>query len=337
MGRRADSLETAEQLAGYSRVIVKSVDASYTAGDDSGSALSLECPWGTQEMADEILGSVHGVAYQPYKTTGAIADPAAELGDAVDVGDTHGGIYMAVTKFGRLITSDLSAPAGNETDHEYVYTPKKERQVTRKLSQQSASIGALSAKTGKLLEDYESLIAEVGGIAAGMEAYVRNDTFNDYKEAVAQLFAEVNEEDENIRSELTLHASSIDGLEEATASLFTRVNGAETALEMNTQAIGDLQDASVEMAARVDGAEASINLNAQNIDGVSKSVAEIKATYIDLRGNVSVSDGQLTVLGNLVATDSFNVGKDAFYIAGTKYTPTQITSTSGAVLVLGIA
>ena len=91
------------------------------------------------------------------------------------------------------------------------------------------------------------------------------------------------------------------------------------------------------MAARVDGAEASIILNAQNIDGVSKSVAEIKATYIDLSGNVSVSNGQLTVLGNLVATDSFNVGKDAFYIAGTKYTPTQITSTSGTILVLGIA
>ena len=320
VGRRADSLETAEQLAGYSRVIVKSVDASYTAGDDSGSALSLECPWGTQEMADEILGSVHGVAYQPYKTTGAIADPAAELGDAVDVGDTHGGIYMAVTKFGRLITSDLSAPARNETDHEYVYTPKKERQVTRKLSQQSASIGALSAKTGKLLEDYESLIAEVGGIAAGMEAYVRNDTFNDYKEAVAQLFAEVNEEDENIRSELTLHASSIDGLEEASAALMTRVSGAE----------------------------ASINLNAQNIDGVASSVATIQADVVMLKGLTEV-DGSLNVYGgniyskhDIEALTGTVVGKTIaasqdFLIGGVEYAPTQITSTSGTVLVLGIA
>lgn len=315
MGRRADSLETAEQLAGYSRVIVKSGDASYTAGDDSGSALSLECPWGTQEMADEILGSVQGVAYQPYKTTGAIADPAAELGDAVDVGDTHGGIYMAVTKFGRLITSDLSAPAGNETDHEYVYTPKKERQVTRKLSQQSASIGALSAKTDKLLEDYESLIAEVGGIAAGMEAYVRNDTFADYKLAVSQLFAEIDD---------------------ATAAL-------KVSVEHNTEDIGTVVTAQSELVSRVDGAEAKINLNAQNINGMASSVADIQADVVklqgrvDVTGNLSVADGQITALGPMVATQGFQIGGGDFRISGKKYQPTPITSTTGAVLALGLA
>ena len=56
---------------------------------------------------------------------------------------------------------------------------------------------------------------------------------------------------------------------------------------------------------------------------------------IDLSGNVSVSNGQLTVLGNLVASDSFQVGRDSFYIAGKKYSPTQITSTTGIVTVLG--
>ena len=58
---------------------------------------------------------------------------------------------------------------------------------------------------------------------------------------------------------------------------------------------------------------------------------------IDLSGNVSVSNGQLTVLGNLVARDSLQVGKDSFYIAGNKYSPTSITSTTSAVLALGIA
>ena len=185
--------------------------------------------------------------------------------------------------------------------------------------------------------DFKSLIAQVDGLVAGMDAYVLEKVFEDYKLAVANLFAALEDEDETIKSELQLQASSIDGLQEASADLTTRVSGAETALEMNTQAIGDLQEASTTLEARVDGAEASISLNAKNIGGVSKSVAEIKATYIDLSGNVSVSNGQLTVLGNLVATDSINVGKDAFYIAGTKYTPTQITSTSGAVLVLGTA
>lgn len=78
-------------------------------------------------------------------------------------------------------------------------------------------------------------------------------------------------------------------------------------------------------------------------NGNKKTLAAILADQIklqgriDLSGNVSVSDGQLTVLGNLVAAKSFQIGSDSFYIAGTKYTPTQITSTSGAVMVLGTA
>ena len=112
---------------------------------------------------------------------------------------------------------------------------------------------------------------------------------------------------------------------------------------MQSKSIGDLQTARAELAARVDGAEASIDLNAQNINGVASSVATIQADVvnlkgrIDLSGNVSVSDGQLTVLGNLVAAKSFQIGTEDFYIYGNKYTPQQITSTSGTVLVLGTA
>lgn len=185
--------------------------------------------------------------------------------------------------------------------------------------------------------DFKSLIARVDNVVAGMDAYVLKKVFEDYTIASARLFAALEEEDETIKSELALQASSIDGIETATADLITRVSGAETALEMQSQSIDNLNDANVSLAARTENAESELLLHAESINGISKSVAEIKATYIDLSGNVSVSNGQLTVLGNLVATDSFQLGKNAFYIAGNKYSPIQITSTSGAVLVLGIA
>ena len=159
------------------------------------------------------------------------------------------------------------------------------------------------------------MIAQVDNIVAGMDAYVLEKVFEDYKLAVANLFAALEDEDNSIKAELSLQASSIDGVKEANATLTTRV----------------------------DGAEANINLNAQNIGGVASSVATIQADVvelkgrIDLSGNVSVSDGQLTVLGNLVAKKSFQIGSDSFYIAGKKYTPTPITSTSGAVMALGTA
>lgn len=71
-------------------------------------------------------------------------------------------------------------------------------------------------------------------------------------------------------------------------------------------------------------------------DGKAHSLADIVADMIrlqgriDLSGQVSVSNGQLTVLGNLVARDSLQVGKDSFWIAGQKYTGKSITSTDGA-------
>lgn len=70
-------------------------------------------------------------------------------------------------------------------------------------------------------------------------------------------------------------------------------------------------------------------------DGKAHSLADIVADMIrlqgriDLSGQVSVSNGQLTVLGNLVARDSLQVGKDSFFIAGKQFSGQTITSTDG--------
>lgn len=327
VGRRADSLETSEQLVGYSRVTIKSGDASFTAGDDSGRALSLECPWGTQEMANDILIKVMGVSYQPYKTTGAIADPAAELGDAVDVGDTHGGIYVSSTKFGRLITSDLSAPAGNETDHEYAYTPKKERKVARTLSQQSASIGAMSGSIGAISKRVDDLridtnkcIADIGDVRSGLYAIATADDIKGFKDAKTTLFATISDDISTVSADLVLISNRTDELESASATL----------------------------SARVDGAEASLTMTAEKVEDHAWAIATLDADVIRLKGLTEV-DGSLNVYGgniyskhDIEALTGTVVAKTVaasqnFLIGGTEFAPTQITSTSGTVRVLGIA
>lgn len=321
VGRRADSLETAEQLAGYSMVTIKSGDASYTAGNDSGRVLSLECPWGTQEMANDILSKVTGVSYQPYKTTGAIADPAAELGDAVDVGDTHGGIYISSTKFGRLITSDLSAPAGNEADHEYVYTPKKERQVARTLSLHSGSIGAMSKKIEDLRIDITECIADIGDVRSGLYAIASADDIKGFKDAKTTLLATISDDISTVSADLVLISNRTDELETASATL----------------------------SARVDGAEASLTLTAEKVEDHAWAIATLDADLINLKGRVdvtgtlSVSDGALIAERNITAKGNLHVkgaayfDSSSFYIEGYKYTRQEITSTSGTVRVLGNA
>ena len=172
--------------------------------------------------------------------------------------------------------------------------------------------------------DFKSLIAQVDGIVAGLDAYVLEKVFEDYKLAVANLFAALEDEDESIKSELSLQASSIDGLQAASADLTTRVSGAE----------------------------ASINLNAQNIDGVASSVATIQADVVELKGRVNLTDtayvtedhglgvkGSIVANGNILGNGYIGTADANGYvlIGAQSYKPTEITSTSGTVLVLGTA
>lgn len=253
----------------------------------------------------------------------------------------------------------ISLTLGDQLQTVVAEIREEEKANASKASSASARAGGAARQAAENKEaivgiksDFKSLIAQVDDLAAGMDAYVLEKVFEDYKIASARLFAALGEEDDAIKAELHVQASSIEGVETATADLTTRVSGAEASLiqkaEKSTVAdlsgkVSTIETAQAGIVARVDGAEANINLNAQNINGVASSVATVKADVvklqgrIDLSGNVSVSDGQLTVLGNLVAAKSFQIGTENFYIFGKKYTPQQITSTSGTVLVLGTA
>lgn len=141
VGSRVRSFETSPEFDSFTKVVINvSDDVSYEAGTDSGRTLTLECPWGTQKMADDLVKNLAGFHYQPYTGSGASLDPAAEMGDAVTVRGTYGGIYRRRTRFGPLHLSDISAPTEEEIDHEFPYVPKQERKVERKMGQMSSQL-----------------------------------------------------------------------------------------------------------------------------------------------------------------------------------------------------
>lgn len=308
LGRRVAKLNYGDPFSAYTGVTITSPDSEdkFTAGNDSGRILEVEIPWASQKMADNLLAQFRGVQHQPFTATGAILDPAAELGDAVTVDGVTGIMYRRNQRFGSLYRADISAPGDEEINHEIPYYPPIQRAVTRfgGIARGAASLAAQSMKRQDgIEEDFKELTATVTAVQAGMTAYVKNDTFNDYKEAVAQLFAEVNEEDENIRSELTLHASSIDGLQEASADLITRVSGAETALEMQSQSLDDLQTARTEFAARVDLAEASLEQKAekQTVQDLDESVKTLYTAQTNL--NTRIGNAESSLLQKVSVTD----------------------------------
>ena len=111
VGEQVKRFESSPQFDGYTRVtIVVSEELEYTAGTDTGRTLTIENPWGTQEMAEHLLAKLKGFQYQPFSATGVALDPAAEIGDGVLVHNTYSGIYVQATKYGRLCSAEISAP-----------------------------------------------------------------------------------------------------------------------------------------------------------------------------------------------------------------------------------
>lgn len=134
IGRRMSSFSSSEALSGYDRVeLIANEDEAYYAGAASGRTLTVECPWGTQAIANALLAQFREFRYQPFLAENAILDPAAELGDGITANGVTGEIYTMDATFGTGFRCTVSAPWEEELDHEYPYVPKKDRKIRRQL------------------------------------------------------------------------------------------------------------------------------------------------------------------------------------------------------------
>lgn len=153
--------------APWSRVVLQVNDElSYTAGDDTGRTLTAANPFGTQQMAEDMLRRLKGSSYQPYSGTDALLDPAAELGDAVEIRGYYGGIYGRTRKPGKLYSADISAPSDEEIDHEYPYKSSQERTVTRQNRETKANLQVLA---NRILAEVKAREADGRAIRAALE------------------------------------------------------------------------------------------------------------------------------------------------------------------------
>lgn len=350
VGRRVAKHDYGDLFAPYTGVTINLLDGdtSFTAGDDSGRTLTVESPWASQKMADNLLAQVRGAQHQPFSATGAILDPAAELGDAITVDGVSGIMYRRSQRFGTLYRADISAPGDEEINHEIPYYPPVKRALNRVggVARGAAGAAATSLKRQDgIEEDFKVLEARVTDVAAGMEAYVRNETFDDYKLAVSRLFAEVDENGEKIKSELQLQATSIDGLQTAQSELADRVGSAESSLKQKAESktVTDLEGrvtvvetSESELASRVGDAETGLlsKVSAETFnseiekkldvsaaseiyarkDSISASIgAYVMAdgkSLADIQADLVTISGKTTLLGKLSVADGGAIHTD---------------------------
>lgn len=151
IGLSAGSVKVGEKLAPFTGVKLKVDDnTTFTAGNASGRQLEVECPFGTQEVANNILQSVSGYAYQPVSASKAIIDPSVELGDTITVSGTTERMFSQDILFGGLMTSRFEAPGDEEIDHEFEYVPQRDRKTTRGFAQVGRRIDSVEEKSIRL-------------------------------------------------------------------------------------------------------------------------------------------------------------------------------------------
>ena len=179
--RNMVSFDKAEQFDGFSKVvIIVSDEIEYSAGTETGRTLTLNCPWGTQEIANNILQSIKGFQYQPMTAENALVDPSVEIGDGISANGVYSGVYSLETKFNSNLPTTVSAPADEELYEEHTYVPKSEREVTRKFlefqSQFRIQDGKISAEVEERKSDTKSIRATLEVQAGQITAKVnKND------------------------------------------------------------------------------------------------------------------------------------------------------------------
>lgn len=158
--RRVKSLDTAPETDGYSGVAIfagqdeAGNNIEYFAGDRSGKVLEITNEWGSQAQADAIYRKIRGFRYQPYKATGTTIDPSVEIGDAVTIADTYGGVFLRATDY-RDTTSDLEAPSNEEIEHEFQIQSPTNRQYERFTRSVRSSLSITATKIAAEVEARE--------------------------------------------------------------------------------------------------------------------------------------------------------------------------------------
>lgn len=154
LGRNFKTFTPVKPFAPYSRVVINiDDDTAVAAGNESGYTLQIECPWGTQAMAENILRSLAGKSYQPFQAKDAQLDPAVELGDTLSIGGVRGVLYQQSTKLTAGALSQIAAPGEQEIDHEYPYKSPTTRKFTRQVKMLRAELtiaeGQIAAKVSR--------------------------------------------------------------------------------------------------------------------------------------------------------------------------------------------
>lgn len=145
-------------------------EKSLTAGDDTGMEITASCPHATQAMVNALLQKMNGYQYQAYEAGAANIDPAAELGDGVNVGGLYSPLSR-ITDDGRGY-ADISSPVELEMEDEYPSGGYITQEFNRKLAETRSSITKTSEEINLKVEGIDGRVTSLSTSIDGIRSEV---------------------------------------------------------------------------------------------------------------------------------------------------------------------
>lgn len=260
-------------------------EKSLTAGDDTGMEITASCPHATQAMVNALLQKMKGYQYQSYEAGAANIDPAAELGDGVNVG----GLYSPLSRIaddGRGY-ADISSPGELEMEDEYPSGGYIKQEFDRKIAETRSSITKTSEAINLRIDgvdgDVSSLRVSLGNVQSVVSTKIDGKTAQSMiDQSVNKIELRVDGVDNDIstlRVELGNVRSEVSGkIDGSTAQSLINQSIGKIELSVSSDSGGStftLKAGSTELSTNT----LDLHVNAVNIDGTLKA-SQIQANSI---------------------------------------------------------
>lgn len=235
---------------------------SLTAGDDTGMEITASCPHATQAMVNVLLQKLKGYQYQAYEAGAANIDPAAELGDGVNVG----GLYSPLSRIaddGRGY-ADISSPGELEMEDEYPSGGYIKQEFDRKIAQTRSSITKTSEAINLRIDGVNGEVSSMKVSLGNVQSVV--STKIDGKTAQSMIDQSVNK-------------------------IELRVDGVDNDISSLRVELGNVRS---EVSGKIDGSTAQSLIN-QSIDKIELSVSSSSggSTFTLKSGSTTLSTDTL--------------------------------------------
>ena len=308
VGTNAKKSSEGVSLPAISKIIlIVDEENAFEAGNDTGYALEVYCPYGTQQMAYDLLAQARGFVYTGYSAKSAQLPPEAELGDEVIVGNTHGMLASRKFSFTPKLTEDIEAPLEKEVDHEYSYEGTLTKEVKRKLTLGASYYGTSITRTrGLEIKHYDASGSPTTRVtlnsetlafynANGNKAFYYDSTSGEFKISSSIV---VGLDEYEKKAELSTDISTYIDTEAGTAKIvsacsatyLSKTSAADqyetiTAAAQIAQSVSDVQS-EISLSASYGSGTIGSNVRAliQLVSNADTSSIEIKASKINFSG-----------------------------------------------------